>query len=189
MDILKKWVNARSLEDQRGIAPIVVTEVIAKALEALSISYNRERLSEIGHDLKYFENLIIGAKSGLGRKFYRDHLNHMIRTFLLMRYFAGKLDVCKRGEDDAKGWGIEGIIHDIGYPVEQAWNIFRETVDALKRCYYYKYYVEPTSRRELSEYVSILQSCISDMTQSSLIQYLSALESLNHALIGCIEFL
>lgn len=186
---MRHWLNASCTNDKREIAAYTAMHLADVVLSEVGLHPDRRRLEAIGRNLKYFEDLVIGARCGLAGKFYRDHLNHLIRSFLVMRVFAKELPESAKWLETSS-WGAEALLHDIGYPVEAARSVFFAMAEGFEESFSGSYYPKSSSlgARPLSV-LSPLEDAGIGIETEGLVPLVQAATEYNHALVGASEFL
>jgi hypothetical protein len=77
------WIRSDDFEERRLKASELIAFLIEHFLgDQISVD-GRVRARRLAETLVHLEDLLITARSGIGKKFYRDHLNHMLRVALL----------------------------------------------------------------------------------------------------------
>lgn len=88
--------------------------------------------------IQYFENLLIITRAGFLVKFYRDHMNHMLRVWLIasMIYFklTKEMGIPLKRCDPA-ALVISSLFHDIAYSIQEAKVISEGIYAGLKSLY------------------------------------------------------
>lgn len=133
---IKKWM-LESGDLQRDYACKVICNLLGKMLGDDLSDLGRQKLPKLQESLRFFEDVIITTKSGLEKRFYRDHLNHSIRVALLANAIASWLVSAGilTSETDIISSTIAGLSHDIGYPPGQAAKTFELIRQHLQECY------------------------------------------------------
>ena len=88
-------------------------------------------VGELFTQVPYHEG-ILTLQAKLGGKFYRDHLEHMLRVMLLSHIVG---DVLKLDKNKLLACTLAGLFHDIAYPLSKAKETIYNVFVALRRCY------------------------------------------------------
>ena len=126
------------------------------------------------------------ARSGIAKKFYRDHLNHMLRVMLLANAIGNKMNVFSLDKKDLRMLTIAALVHDVAYSLGESYIIINETTKALKRCYVgmrFPDYEISYNEEKVKKLINLLKS---EDDYSSIFD--SMLKEHNHGLLGGIEF-
>lgn len=128
------WIRALDIEEKRVKASNLLSKLIPRLLGTACSEYGKKKVAELGRQFTYLESLIITTRTGIEGKFYRDHLNHMIRVMLLTRAMTSirAVDFDKQAKDLLS---VVALMHDLAYPLAEARRIFRSTQKALRECY------------------------------------------------------
>jgi hypothetical protein len=180
--LLQGWVETGDPTDKRLRASRLVPALV-EATVGSELSYQgRMRSKRIGNTLIYFEDLLLTSKSGLAKKFYRDHLNHMIRVTVLARALA---KVCLKGVD-LDEVTLAALFHDLGYPIAESSNIIEDSMKALQSCFACIQFAEHSfqfDKKKVARLLKLLEPC--DVNH----QLSRAVENHEHSVIGAMEFL
>lgn len=180
--LLRGWVETEDLTDKRLRASRLVPALV-EATVGSELSYQgKMRSKRIGNTLIYFEDLLLTSKSGLAKKFYRDHLNHMIRVTVLARALA---KVCLKGVD-LDDVTLAALFHDLGYPIAESSNIIEDSTKALQSCFACVQFAEHSCQFD-KEKVARLLELLDPYDPSH--QLNKAMETHEHSVIGAMEFL
>jgi hypothetical protein len=116
------------------------------------IAYGVKELGEYFDKYSEFESMLYG-----GSKYYRDHVVHVMRTWLLgldcLLFNKGEYlkrikideDINVNNLEKLSIWSIIALTHDLGYPLEKAQEIIDKTKDMMK-----SFIVNPTVSLDLS---------------------------------------
>lgn len=130
---LEEWNETTDYEMQRARAASLISDIIVKILDKDCSSRGRIRARHLGKSLANFEQIIISAR-GLERKFYRDHLNHVIRVALLSRAIGRQPPFNLRPKDLDK-LVLCSLFHDVAYPLAEIAQSIQFSVKAIRDCY------------------------------------------------------
>ena len=134
--VLSKSIQCLRLFDSR--------EPFQNNPEKTIVAYGMDGLVSYYHSYAKFEGLLYGANAN-----YRDHIFHIMRTWLIGLYVIIKkkfdikdIDGLAEGWDKFGGglkkcekismWTIIAFCHDLGYPLEKSKDILKETQKMLK---------------------------------------------------------
>jgi predicted HD phosphohydrolase len=180
---IEKWNETADYELQRGRAAQAISYLILRILDGHCNSSGKMRAKRLGSALADFEQILISAR-GLERKFYRDHLNHIIRVALLARAIGRKspFNLSRKQLDQLV---LACLFHDVGYPLSRIGQSFRTAVNAMKNCYNIASEASQTSDAKLELDRKLLASVLS--LKESAIE--PPLNELDHGLLGASEFM
>jgi len=115
----------------RRAAPGVYVEFIEGNL--LGGIFNNQLAMRFIANISHLESLIELTRAEISGKFYRDHLNHMIRTFLLSSYISKGLQ--GTNFNHIRCLAFAGLFHDIAYPIEEAQHLFRTVKEIINNSF------------------------------------------------------
>lgn len=185
--LIEEWIKEDNFDDKRAAAANLLSVLIPKVLGTDCSTVGRIKAKRIGQTLHYFEDLLITTKAGIAKKFYRDHLNHMLRVMLLSNAISNQVDCFCDLKKEVKLVKIASLVHDIAYPIAESYHIIGETIKSMTKCYETLTFPEfKVNFRE--DKVNQLRDSLgpSVMPQSTLDSL--KLES-DHGFIGAIEFM
>jgi hypothetical protein len=136
----------------------------------------------IGEALTYFEDLLLTSKSGLGKKFYRDHLNHVVRVMILARAIAKQCLKLIETDDVV----LAALFHDIGYPVAESRTIIEGSINALQSCFGCVQFAKHFLSYDMEKATRLTQ-LLNEVDSSH--QLGQAFKAHEHSVIGAMEFL
>jgi hypothetical protein len=178
---LRAWVESEDSADKRLRASRLIPELLERTLGPRMRPDGKIRARRIGEALTYFEDLMLTSKSGLGKKFYRDHLNHLIRVIILARAIAKQ---CLRIETGDVV--LASLFHDIGYPVAESRTIIEGSIKALRSCFGCVQFAEHFLSYDM-EKATRLTRLLNEVDTSQ--QLGKAFSSHEHSVVGAMEFL
>ncbi len=161
---------------------------VMRALKTLCPSLRN--IEDLIGQLSHFEDIIIVTRAGLQRKFYRDHLNHMVRVMLLSNAITTQLSNLLPSERDITDLATACLLHDIAYPIQESANIYDSIKDALGKYRLirwpdipstYRYNLKPLLLR-LWQYSKFFNYIIEN-------KRFDLIEKYDHGLLGALEFL
>jgi HD superfamily phosphodiesterase len=180
---IEKWNETTDYELQRSKAAQLITYLILRILGESCSSSGRIRVKRLGMSLANFEQILISSR-GLEKKFYRDHLNHIIRVALLARAIGRKPPFNLPSKDLDK-LVLACLFHDVGYPLSRITQTFRSTVGAIKNCYNIASGISKTSDIALNLNKDRLVATL--LIEERIIE--KQLKDLDHGLLSALEFI
>ena len=184
---LRAWANVGDFRERRMLSSSLVPEIIKTLLGNDLTSAGQRRAKLLGDELVHFEDLIITTRTGLRRRFYRDHLNHMIRVCILAKAFGERLDLSEMTPSRKRLLALVGLMHDIAYPLAEAGKILQTTVRSMEKSYETVSFTDSSPKYNVGLLLARLRRIApSESWQESLAEYLEASE---HFIMGAIEFL
>lgn len=178
---LRAWVETEDSTDKRLRASKLIPELLERTLGPKMRSDGKVRAKRIGDALTYFEDLLLTSKSGLAKKFYRDHLNHLIRVTILARAIAKQC--LKLETSDVM---LASLFHDIGYPVAESKTIIEGSINALQSCFGCVQFAEHFLSYDMEKATRLIQ-LLNEVDTSR--QLGRAFSSHEHSVVGAMEFL
>jgi hypothetical protein len=180
------WIRSDDFEERRLKASELIAFLIEHFLgDQISVD-GRVRARRLAETLVHLEDLLITARSGIGKKFYRDHLNHMLRVALLANAIASK--AFPESQIEVSQLIVACLFHDIAYPLAESRTIIDEAIDAMETCYrtlVFPHLVYSYSMDKVANLVDHLP-----LPSGFRIEDLgSHLEHFAHSIVGGIEFL
>jgi hypothetical protein len=180
--LLNNWLEQTSNQSKGRVAANIIASMVLDYLkDDLSVE-GRVRIKRIRKDAALLEQLVFTTRE-LTKKFYRDHINHMLKVSLLARAIALKKPFCLK-VSELNLLVLACLFHDIAYPLSECGRIFSEALKSFKDCY---------SSAELFSSKLIKESKVDITSLSHLIgeeetKLKTALRKLNHGLLSAIEF-
>lgn len=132
---IENWIKEDNFDDKRAAAANLVSVMIPEVMGEDCSTTGKIKSKRIGQTLHYFEDLLITTKAGIARKFYRDHLNHMLRVMLLANAICSNVEPFTLLKERINVAVLSSLIHDIAYPIAESYHIFGETVKSMSKCY------------------------------------------------------
>lgn len=184
---IEQWVK-KTGEEKKSEASKLIGFLIETLLSEDFSPRGKQFSKNLGEMFFRLEEIIETTKGGIARKFYRDHLNHMLRVALLSRAAARKVKSFDLNENDIKLVTIAALFHDIAYPLAEIDKIYGEITVAMKKCYRSIKYPETIVSYDMTIVTQLLQNLnlLPGMKLSDLGDYFAAH---NHGLLGAMEFL
>ena len=184
---IEKWIKTE--EDQKKeAASKLINSLIPNLLAKDCTSEGRKCSKNLGDTFGHLEELLHTTKGGIAKKFYRDHLNHMLRVMLLARASAKELSNFEISDNEIRLLVLAALFHDIAYPLSEVNQVFTGVTDALNRCYRSMSYPKMVIALDMNIVTQLIQNLKlpTGMTISDLGKYFS---SNNHGILGAMEFL
>ena len=180
--VLNRWLEQGTIESKGRMAAQVIASFVLDLLkEAISVE-GRVRIKKLQSMASLLEKIVF-TTSELEKKFYRDHINHMLKVALLARAIAQKKPF-SLSEPRLNTLTLACIFHDIAYPLSESGRIFRETLESLKHCYKSAELFRNKLVREAREDIKSLSLLMRE--DESIIR--TMLRQMNHGLLSAIEF-
>jgi len=179
---LTKWLDVESVELRARQAGLLITYFISKLLQDDCSFAGSTRINNLESAISVLENLVENSNE-LQSKFYRDHLNHMIKVGILGKAISMKQPFAGVPNLHSQLL-LASFFHDVAYPLTNSVKIFESTIEALKTCYFSSEYYqtnftqnEKIDREQLNSILQIEQSKVDD-----------AIKNMNHGVFSSIEF-
>lgn len=125
---LQRWALSGSFKRADLEPGLVFARLIRCMVGASNLPLDLDRIQSVVSRFRTYEDLMVDVLCGLGQKFYRDHLDHMLRVFLLCQLLARDWKIASSRPAPANPSWIGSLLHDIGYPV-QAVNLIASTLE------------------------------------------------------------
>ena len=185
--LVENWISEDRCDEKRAEASNLVYNMIIRLLGQECSENGRIRSRRLGEMLQYFEDLLAITRGGIAKKFYRDHLNHMLRVMLLANAIGNRMKTLSLTKKDIRMLTIAAVVHDIAYPLAESYQIIAETTKAMRRCYsalsFPDYHISYDPKK-VARLVRVLTS--KDVPASV---FEPMLKEYNHGIMGCIEFI
>ncbi|MFX0141860.1 MAG: hypothetical protein ACFFDN_49950, partial [Candidatus Hodarchaeota archaeon] len=154
---IKKSLINWALESDVKIKNKFAVEFFIEVWEIISTRYKLDQTyCKNFEKFSTFEQMIYSANSQLDKKFYRDHLNHNIRSSLLAVFIASKL-TNSLGINIKLVSFLAGLFHDISIPLLSYNNI----VDSFQRAFSHYDFIEysripiPVNKKLMQEIITL----------------------------------
>jgi hypothetical protein len=125
--IFNQWATADNFLQKQRKAATLYKNVIPRFFDDLF----GEEFGVFAGNVEPFERLMQLTRGELAGKFYRDHLNHMIRVCLLSLIFHYDFNI----KLNPTALSLASFFHDIAYPVQESKVIFESVSSALSKCF------------------------------------------------------
>jgi hypothetical protein len=184
---IEKWIKTQ--EDQKKeAASKLISYLIQNLLSKDCTAEGKKCSKHLGDTFAHLEELLHTTKGGISKKFYRDHLNHMLRVMILSRAVAMELKDISVSEEEMKLLVLAALFHDIAYPLSEVNQVFSGVTEALNKCYRSMSYPKMIIALDMNIATQLIQNLKlpTGMTISDLGKYFS---SNNHGILGAMEFL
>jgi hypothetical protein len=100
---IEKWIKTQ--EDQKKEATSKLISYLIQNLLSKDCTAEGKKCSKhLGDTSAHLEELLHTTKGGISKKFYRDHLNHMLRVMILARAAARELKDVAISDDEIRCW-------------------------------------------------------------------------------------
>lgn len=186
-DHIENWIKEDGFEEKRAKASNLISILIPRLLGEDCSESGRVRSKRLGEMLQYFEDLLATTKGGMAKKFYRDHLNHMLRVMLLARAISNKNKSLPLSKDELRILTLACLVHDIAYPLAESSRILDDTVNAMKKCYGALSFPHFLLSYDMEKVTKLLETI--KLEDTSIAFYGPFLKENNHGLMGAIEFI
>jgi len=185
--VLQDWVRSQDFEERRLKSSRLIPYLIERRLGDQITDDGRVRARNLAESLIHLEDLLITARSGIGKKFYRDHLNHMLRVALIANAIAtrsGKLS--QSGQIDQLV--LACLFHDMAYPLAQSRVIIEESIAAMESSYQSLNFPRLTYAYAMGKVAKLLDE-LARPPDLSIVDIGYYLDNFAHSVVGGIEFL
>ncbi len=186
-ELIEEWIKEDNFDDKRSAAANLLSVLVPEVLNGDCSTDGKIKSKRIGQTLHYFEDLLITTKAGMAKKFYRDHLNHMLRVMILANAMCSKVACFSSLKKEIKLVILSSLVHDIAYPIAESYHILGETIKSMSKCYEALSFTEfkiNFREEKIKKLTELLGSKV--LTQETL----NLLKRENdHGLIGAIEFI
>lgn len=183
---IEEWIKEDGFEEKQAVASNLISHMITTLLGEDCSKDGYVRSKRLGEMMRYFEGLLATTKGGIAKKFYRDHLNHMLRVMLLANAIGKNIRSFALSEDEIRLTTLAGLVHDIAYPLSESYQILNETKKAITKCYEALSFPEFIVSYNMERVTKLIE--ILDLECTPLSFFGSFLNEYNHGLMGAIEF-
>ena len=191
--LIKRWLNEKKSAQKVELASQFIVFLIRVSFEQQigKSGEIKKRLNILEESLKYFEKSLTVAIAGIGKKFYRDHLNHMVRVALILNAIMNECEVY--GPIDKSSLimlSTAGAVHDLAYCLSEAREMFSALGKRLGRVFSTIDIPEilPIFKVGLIyEYLKLLK--LESYVWKNPSQLLIEIDKPNHAIVSACEFL
>jgi hypothetical protein len=179
--ILNRWLEQLDSETKGRMAAEVIGYYVSEYLKNDISIEGRIRIKKLRNVASLLEELVFTTRE-LDEKFYRDHINHMLKVALLAKAIARKKPFCF-SDGELNTLVIACVFHDIAYPLSECGRIFNKTLESLKDCF---------STAELFNNQLVKDSKVDIEALAAIIgengdRLRVALREMNHGLLSAIE--
>jgi len=137
----------------------------------------------------HFEDLLYTTRGGIAKKFYRDHLNHMLRVALLSRSIARNVTCLGFNDEEIRMLTIAALMHDVAYPLAEGFNMLADMTSAMGECYSSLNFPKGEPIFNITNVLELFENLSIGTRVPSVKEVACSLEKYNHGLIGALEFL
>jgi len=182
-EFFEVWLDQISLDDRNKQAGRVITHFVTEILGKDLSHEGKGKLNHLQNIVSSLEQLV-SATRVITNKFYRDHLNHMIKVGLLANAIANCIQIFS-SEEDMDYLMLSSFLHDVTYPLSNSVKIHKATIEALKNTYFSaEYYYNEFIRKSVID-----SSLLSDCLNIDVKKIDEMIEDMNHGIFSAIEFM
>ena len=185
--LIEKWIKEDGFEEKRAVASKVISHMIKMLLGKDCSRDGSIRSKRLGEMLQHFEDLLATTKGGIAKKFYRDHLNHLLRVMLLANAIGKHVKSFSLSENEIRVVTLTGLIHDVAYPLSESYQILNETTKAITKCYESLSFPQFLVSCDMEKVTRLIQTL--NLKKTPISFFGPFLNNFNHGLMGAIEFL
>lgn len=185
--LVEEWIKEDEFDEKRTVAANLISNMIHSLLADDITVEGGIRSKRLGGLLQHFEDLLATTKMGIARKFYRDHLNHMLRVMLLTNALGKNVRSLSLTRKEMRLVTLAGLVHDIAYPLSEAYHILNETSNAITKCYNALIFPRVSVSYDKSKVKRLFELMNKEKISSSTLE--PSKENYSHGLIGAIELL
>jgi len=180
--MLDRWLETISADEKCRMAAQVIASFALDLLKNdLSIG-GKIRIKKLQSMASLLEKLVFTTKE-LEEKFYRDHINHMLKVALLARAIGIKKPFCLN-KSQLKKIILASIFHDIAYPLSECSRIFNETLRTLKGCFISAELFTYSLNNNIDVDIKFLSSLLCENEE----KIITMLNRMDHGILSSIEF-
>jgi len=183
------WTKIYGFDDKRIEASRLVAFLIPNLLGGDCTSECKMRSRKLAEKMIHFEDLLYTTRGGIAKKFYRDHLNHMLRVTLLSRAIARKIACFNFNDEDVRMLTLAALIHDVAYPLAEAFNMIADVTAAMEECYSSLKFPKGEPMFNVKNLLELFDNLGISSSNISATELGESLQSFNHGLVGALEFL
>lgn len=184
--LIENWIKEDEFEEKRASASHVISVMIPHLLGSDCSQSGRIKSNRLGEMLQHFEDLLETTKGGIAKKFYRDHLNHMLRVMLLANAIGYRVKAFSFSDQEIRFLTLAGLVHDIAYPLAESYHVLNDTIKAMKNCYSSLSFPSLLTSYDMERVTNLIEKLQLLDTPTSFFGPL--LKANNHGVIGAIEF-
>jgi hypothetical protein len=181
----REWISTADFEEKRLKASRLIPWFMQRLLCKDISEEGKVRGGRLGESLVHLEDLLIATRSGMGRKFYRDHLNHMLRVSLLANAIATQQQTFPK--NSLEGLVVACLFHDIAYPLAESKTIIGQAIESMEACYKTLVFPQFSYSYAIQRVPCFLEILKTVGSESKTMGEL--LEAFAHNVVGGIEFL
>lgn len=179
--ILNRWLEQTEIEGKGRVAAEVIAYYALQYLKDDISVEGRIRIKKLRNAASLLEKLVFTTRE-LDQKFYRDHINHMLKVAILARAIAKKKPF-SLDEEELSSLVLACIFHDVAYPLSESARIFNKTLDSLKDCF-------STAELFVNDLIKTSKVDVDSLallTGEKPDRLKAALQEMNHGLLSAIE--
>jgi hypothetical protein len=182
------WIKTGDFDEKRLKASRLILFLTERLLGDQISEDGKIRGGRLAESLVHLEDLLIATRSGIGRKFYRDHLNHMIRTALLANAIASKQRAFADSKANISHLVLACLFHDIAYPLAESRTIVGQAIQAMENCYKTLIFPQFIYSYRMSKVTKLQEQLIGTVGLKTE-DLGNSIEEFSHSVVGGIEFL
>ena len=186
---IEAWTKIYGFEDKRIEASKLVAYLIPNLLGDDCTSECKMRSQRLAGKMIHFEDLLYTTRGGIAKKFYRDHLNHMLRVALLSRAIAKNVTCLGFNNEEIKMLTIAALMHDAAYPLAEAFNMLADVTSAMEKCYTSLKFPRGKPFFNIKNILELFENLSFSSHNLSAKELAPSFEKYNHGMIGALEFL
>jgi len=186
---IETWTKISDFDDKRIEASKLVVYLILTLLKDDCTLECKMRSRRLAGKMIHFEDLLYTTRGGLAKKFYRDHLNHMLRVALLSRAIAKNVTCLNFSDEEIRMLTIAALMHDVAYPLAEASKMLVEVASAMEECYSSLKLFRGEPFFNIKNILELFENLSLNSDDLSVTDLANSLEKHNHGLIGALEFL
>jgi len=180
--LLNHWLEQAYAESKGRVAADVIASYVTNCLKNDISMEGRTRIKRLRNAASLLEQLVFTTRE-LDEKFYRDHINHMLKVALLAKAIARKKPFCL-SESELTTLVLACVFHDVAYPLSECGRIFNKTLESLKDCFS----TAELFTNELMKEAKVDFQSLALLTGENETRLKTALREMNHGLLSAIEF-
>jgi len=181
-----KWIKEDGFDEKLAVASSLVSSMIDALLGEDCSREGRIRSKRLGELLQHFEDLLATTRGGIAKKFYRDHLNHMLRVMLLANAFGKHVEPFSLSDEEARLLTLAGLVHDIAYPLSESYQFFNEAIQAMAKCYKALSFPNFRVSYDMERVTRLLETL--NLKETPLSYFGPFLNRYSHGIMGAMEF-
>lgn len=186
---LEAWTKIYRFADKRIEASKAVAYMIPRLLGSDCTNECNVYSRRLAEKLILFEDLLYTTRGGIAKKFYRDHLNHMLRTAILSKAIAEQVKCLDFDDEETRFLVIAALTHDISYPLAEASKMLSTVASAIGECYQSLKFVKSAPHLNVKGVLELNKYLDAESDGLDTERLADSLENHNHGLMSALEFL